>query len=62
MITKLTKHDHHRVKIHPTRGMGPHYAALRCCECNTHIQWLNHDQTQQLVELGCEINQPNIKE
>jgi hypothetical protein len=55
-ITKLTKHDSHQVRIHLTRGAGPHHAALRCVECNVHIQWLNPIQTQSLKELGVEVH------
>jgi hypothetical protein len=57
-ITKLTKHDSHQVRIHLTRGAGPHHAALRCVECNKHIQWLNLTQTNSLLEAGIEINKP----
>jgi hypothetical protein len=55
MITRLTRHDHHQVKIHLTRNLSPHYAALRCVDCNVHIQWLNQSQTEQLVDLGCDV-------
>jgi hypothetical protein len=41
MITKLTRHDGHEVRIHLTKARGPHYAALRCVVCNKHIQWLS---------------------
>lgn len=54
-ITKLTKHDSHHTRIHLTRGQGPHYAALRCVECNKHIQWLSHNETHRLSNLGVEI-------
>jgi hypothetical protein len=47
-ITKLSHHDSHQVKIHLTRGMGPHYAALRCIDCNKHIQWLNRQQAHTI--------------
>ena len=53
MITSLTKHDRHEVKIHLTRGLGPHYAALRCVKCNKHIQWLS----RQAVEIIQQANQ-----
>jgi hypothetical protein len=55
MITSLTNHDDHQVRIHLTRGNGPHYAALRCIECNKHIQWLSSHQTHSLAGLGVEI-------
>jgi hypothetical protein len=48
MITKLTKHDSHEMKIHLTRGLGPHYAALRCVECNKHIQWLSKEDAEKI--------------
>lgn len=54
-ITKLTKHDSHQVRIHLTKGTGPHYAALRCVDCNKHIQWLNQSQTISLQELGVKV-------
>lgn len=53
MITELNKHDNHQVKICLTRGLGPHYAALRCVECNKHIQWLS----QQDVKIIKQANQ-----
>jgi hypothetical protein len=53
MITELNKHDNHQVKIHLTRGLGPHYAALRCVDCNKHIQWLS----QRDVEIIQQANQ-----
>ncbi len=61
-ITKLTKHDNHQVRVHLTKGLGPHYAALRCVKCNKHIQWLNQYQTQNLQELGIEIKTKQIQE
>lgn len=54
-ITKLTNHDNHQVRIHLTRGHGPHYAALRCADCDKHIQWLSQSQTLQLECLGVTI-------
>jgi len=60
MITKLTDHDQHTVRIHLTRARGPHHAALRCIDCNRHIQWLSSDQTHSLQGLGVEIWQPNF--
>jgi hypothetical protein len=41
MITKLTKHETHAVTVHLTKPGSKHYAALRCVECNVHIQWLS---------------------
>lgn len=52
MITKLTKHDNHPVAIHLTRGLGPHYAALRCVKCNKHIQWINQETAENLKHNG----------
>jgi hypothetical protein len=53
-ITRLGHHDHHQVKIHLTKPNSKHYAALRCVECNTHIQWLNQIDAQSLQNLGVE--------
>jgi hypothetical protein len=36
------KHDNHTVEIGP--GSGPHYASLRCKDCNVHIAWLSKHQ------------------
>jgi hypothetical protein len=47
-ITKIAKHDKHPVRIHLTRNLGPHYAALRCVKCNKHIQWLNQKQVREI--------------
>jgi hypothetical protein len=51
-ITKLNKHDTHEVKIHQTKAESKHYAALRCCDCNTHIQWLSQSETNELKSMG----------
>ena len=51
-ITKLTKHDSHQVRIHLTKPNSKHYAALRCVNCNQHIQWLGKIQSQELKSLG----------
>lgn len=48
MITKLTNHDNHTVKIHLTRPNSRHYAALRCVECNVHIQWLSKQDAESI--------------
>jgi hypothetical protein len=55
MITRLTNHDNHTVRIHLTRNTGPHYAALRCVNCNKHIQWLSSGGTNALAGIGVEI-------
>jgi hypothetical protein len=52
MITKLTKHDTHSVKIHLTKPNSKHYAALRCVECNVHIQWLSNKDTEIIAANG----------
>ena len=60
-ITKLTKHDNHAVSVHLTKPSSKHYAALRCVDCNKHIQWLNLAQTRSLNDLGVAANK-NIQE
>lgn len=54
MITKLTKHDSHEIKIFQTRNNFMHSYALRCCECNKHIQWLSVKDAEYLKSLGFE--------
>lgn len=54
-ITNIATHDTHSVRVHLTRGLGPHYAALRCVDCNRHIQWLSSGETQQLANIGVEV-------
>ena len=54
-ITKLQKHDDHRVTLHLTKGRGPHHAALRCAKCRVHIQWLNKTDTAVLEAAGIEV-------
>ena len=44
-ITKLTKHNKHKMKVCVCKPTSTHYAALRCIECDTHVQWLNRTQT-----------------
>jgi hypothetical protein len=55
MITKLKNHDGHEVRVHLTRGLGPHYAALRCVKCNVHIQWLSKVDAEQILENSNDI-------
>lgn len=31
-----------------TDGTGPHYAALKCRICNTHIKWVSEDRVKLL--------------
>lgn len=52
MITKLTKHDTHNVKIYLTRGNFLHSYALRCDDCCKHIQWLSAKDAHYLQTLG----------
>lgn len=59
-ITKLTKHNDHKIKLHLTRPGTIHYAALRCCECNKHIQWLNKLETQLLMQSGVDFKTKGI--
>lgn len=62
-ITSLTKHDTHTVRIHLTKGHGPHYAALRCVDCNKHIQWLNLQDTALLSAAGIQtVNSNQLQE
>lgn len=51
MITKLEKHNNHQVSIHLCKPGRVHYAALRCVECNTHIQWLNKTEADKIKEM-----------
>jgi hypothetical protein len=55
MITRLTNHDNHQVRIHLTKPQSKHYAALRCVNCNKHIQWLSKTETLELQELGVKV-------
>jgi hypothetical protein len=52
MITKLTKHETHAVSVHLTKPGSKHYAALRCVECNTHIQWLSQQDAEIISANG----------
>jgi hypothetical protein len=54
MITRLTKHDDHKIKIFLTRNNSIHSYALRCCDCNKHIQWLSANDAECLKSLGIE--------
>ena len=56
MITKLTKHDSHTVRIHLTKPGSKHYAALRCVDCNTHIQWLSFSDYIELHKSGSDLD------
>jgi hypothetical protein len=48
-ITKLNKHDSHAVSVHLTKPTSKHYAALRCVDCNVHIQWLSAEDAKKLT-------------
>jgi hypothetical protein len=50
-ITKLKHHDHHEVTIHLCKPKSAHYAALRCADCNTHIQWLNRQEAETINQI-----------
>jgi hypothetical protein len=58
MITKLTKHDSHAVSIHLTKPNSKHHAALRCLECNVHIQWLSQTEAGAIENLNVKVVQP----
>ena len=60
-ITSLTKHDNHRVRIHLTKEGSKHYGALRCVECDKHIQWLNKLQVNALKDVVEVISPPVVK-
>jgi len=55
MADHFVKHHSHHGSIHLTKNNGPHYAALRCIECNKHIQWVNKLQVQALEEIGVRV-------
>lgn len=55
-ITRLDKHNSHRMQIHLTRPLSRHWAALRCVECDTHIQWLSQNDTESLIRMGLEVS------
>lgn len=43
------------MRIHHTRGNGPHYAALRCVDCDKHVQWLSSGATHLLASMGVDV-------
>ncbi len=50
MITKLKHHDHCEVRVEQLHNH-THYARLMCVDHNTHIQWLNRKQAQQIAPI-----------
>lgn len=58
MITKLTRHDNHKVSVHLCKSGSKHYAALRCVTCNVHIQWLGRAETNKIKSLGIKVVTP----
>jgi hypothetical protein len=54
-LTPLQYHEHHEMRIHLNKIGSAHFAALRCVECNKHIQWLTPLSTQRLVDLGVDL-------
>ena len=50
-ITRLTKHDKHKVSLHRCKPGKVHYAALRCADCNEHIQWLNRQEAETINKI-----------
>lgn len=54
-ITKLTKHNSHQIRVHLTKPGSKHYAALRCVECDTHVQWLKIAEAKLLESEGVSI-------
>jgi hypothetical protein len=57
MITKLTKHNNHKISIHRCKPTAAHYAALRCAKCDVHIQWLSEKDYFSIM--GTDINNNN---
>ena len=55
MITKLTKHNNHKISIHRCKPTAVHYAALRCAKCDVHIQWLNRQEAEKISKLGVDF-------
>ena len=42
-ITTLKKHNDCETTIRRTLFSGPHFAELRCLDCDKHIQWLSEN-------------------
>lgn len=55
-ITVLDRHDSHPMQIHLTTPGAKHWAALRCHQCNKHIQWLSQQDTQSLIDMGVGVS------
>jgi hypothetical protein len=51
-ITVLSKHNDHTVTVHLCKPQNKHYAALRCVNCNVHIQWLSRQDAEQIQEVN----------
>ena len=58
--THFEQHPSHHGSIHLTKNLTPHYAALRCVECNKHIQWVNRTQVSALEQIGVPVKNRNI--
>jgi hypothetical protein len=54
-LTPLQYHETHEMRIHLNKIGSSHFAALRCIECNKHVQWLTPDSVEQLANLGVGI-------
>lgn len=57
-ITKLKQHNHHEVSVHRCKPNSVHFAALRCADCDVHIQWLSKKDFF-LLKTGTHINNNN---
>ena len=59
-ITRITKHDTHNVRLSLTKNGSVHYAALRCVDCNKHIQWLSKPESLLLMNQGVDFKSKRI--
>ena len=57
MITRLKQHNNHQTTMRRC-VVGPHFAELRCLDCDTHIQWLGRKDFFAL-QMGTHINNTN---
>ena len=53
-ITRLNTHDTHPTSIHLCKPGSKHYAALRCVQCDRHIQWLSKFAADLILETSDE--------